>query len=137
MNEFQKLREVAAKKKDNAIKAAKLEYNESIQKIAELETRLNGTPRAPRANSQCGHTKLADLIYSVLPDDRAFSLDDVIGLVNAADSAREFSRQTIYTNLNRFLHSGEIKRVRHAGHKTVALFAMPGLEADEAKTMLE
>ncbi len=128
MNHFQQLREIAAKKKDSAIQAAKLEYNETIQRIAELETRLKGERRPPRKNSHCGHTKLADLIYSVLPDDRVFSLDDVIGLVNAADPARKFSRQTIYTNLNRLLHSGDIKRVRFAGHKSTALFAMPGVE---------
>jgi hypothetical protein len=72
MSEFQQLREAAAKKRDTAIKAAKLEYSETIQKIAELETILKGE-RRPRPESRSGIAKLADLIYSVLPDDRTLS----------------------------------------------------------------
>ena len=133
MNAFKTIRERAAKKRDAAIKAAKLEYSETIQRIAELETRLNGE-RRPRPKAK---TKLADLIYSVLPDDTTFTLTDVVGFVTAADPDRKFSKQTVYTNLNRFLKSGAIKRVAHAGHKRAAVFALSDVEVESAKTMIE
>ncbi len=136
-NTFQQLREMAAKKRDDAIKAAKVEFNETVQKIAELETRLKGKRRPRPGARNDGKPKLADLIYSVLPDDRPFTLTDVCGFVEAAEPDRKWSRQTIYTNLNRFLKAGAIKRIAHAGHKRAAIFALPDVPFEEAKTMLD
>ena len=85
MNEFRKLREVAATKRDAAIKAAKNEYSLTVQKIAELESRI-GTKRRPRGNAR--KPTLADLIYSVLPDDRCFTQ----GLSNVFDGPRLINR---------------------------------------------
>ena len=42
MEEFRKLREVAAVKRDAAIKRAKQEHALTVQKIAELESRIRG-----------------------------------------------------------------------------------------------
>ena len=136
MDTYKQLRKDAAAKRDNAIRAAKLEFNETVQKIAELETRLKGE-RRPRRNSKSSKPSLADLIYSVLPEDRTFTLDDVIGVVKSVDPERTFSKQTIYTNLNRFLKSGAIKRISHAGHKSAAVFAMPDLDVQAVETMAD
>ena len=103
MNEFRRLREVVAAKRDAAIKAAKDEHALTVQKIAELESRIRGT-RRPRANAK-PKTTLADLIFSVLPDDRRFTIDDVHGFVKSAEPDRERTKATISTNVNRMLHT--------------------------------
>ena len=135
MNEFRKLREVAAAKRDAAIKAAKREYAITVEKIAELEGRIKGH-RKPRARAK-PKTTLADLIYAQLPDDRTFSVDDVCGLVKSAEPDRERTRATIITNLNRMARAGSIKRVRIATTGKPVLYAMPDLDVPEARTMLD
>ena len=76
MNEsFKELREIAAKKRDKAIKAIKAEYNETIQKIAEVEARLR-EPRQ-RPNARPGRPRIADKIFEALPTDKTFTLNDV------------------------------------------------------------
>lgn len=134
MNEFRKLREVAAAKRDAAIKAAKAEHALTIQ-IAELEDRIRGT-RRPRANAK-PKTTLADTIYAVLPDDRSFTVDDVCGLITNAEPDRERSRATVNANLNRLLHAGAIKRLRHVTAGKPALFSLIDYDTPEAKTMLD
>ena len=134
MNEFRTLREVAAAKRDAAIKRAKDEYSLTVQKIAELESRI-GPKRRPRGNAK--KPTLADLIYSVLPDDRTFTIDDVCGLVKQAEPGRDRTRATISTNVNRMLHARAIKRVRRATAGKPALFALIDYDAPEARTMLD
>ena len=92
--------------------------------------------RRPRANAK-PKTTLADTIYSVLPDDRTFTVDDVCGLAKGAEPDRERSRATITTNLNRLLHAGSIKRIRYAKAGKPAIFALVDYDAPEAKTMLD
>ena len=135
MNEFRILREVAAGKRDAAIRAAKKEYAITVEKIAELEGRIKGR-RKPRAKAR-PKTTLADLIYAQLPDDRTFSVDDVHGLVKNAEADRERSRATIITNLNRMARAGSIKRVRIATAGKPVLYAMPDLDVPEARTMID
>lgn len=117
------------------MKATRAEHAITIEKIAELEDRIR-LKRRPRANAK-PKTTLADTIYSVLPDDQTFTLDDVVGLVKSAEPERERSRATVNTNLNRLLHAGSIKRIQHATTGKPAIFAMTGYDAPGAKTMLD
>ena len=137
MNEsFRNIRAIAAKKRDKAIKAAKLEYNETIQKIAELEARLK-TTRTPRPGARAGKPKLADLVYEAIPDDKPFTLNDLIGTLKAKHPERNWIKQSVNVAVNRFLKAGAIKRIAHAGHKRAAVFALPEVDLPEAKTMLD
>ena len=137
MNEsIKQLREVAAKKKDDAIRLAKSEYNETVQKIAELEARLMG-PRKPRPGARAGAPKIADKIWDAFPRDKPFTLDDVMGFVKAEHPDRKWIRQSVNVAINRFLKAGSIKRIAHPGHKRPAVFALPEVELPEAKTMLD
>ena len=134
MEAFKQLRAAAAEKRDNAIRSAKAEHALTVQKIAELESRI-GPKRRPRGNAR--KPTLADLIYSVLPDDRTFTIDDVCGLVQSAEPDRERSKATIGTNINRILHAGSIKRVRRSTAGKPAIFALIDFDAPEARTMLD
>lgn len=136
MDNFKQLREIAAKKRDDAIKAAKTEFNETSQKIAELETRLK-TKRMPRPNARAGRPKLADLVYEAMPDDRTFTLDDLLGVLNANHPERKWIKQSVNVAVNRFLKAGAIKRIAFAGHKRKAEFALPDTPFEPVKTMLD
>ena len=133
---FQELRRIATKKKNAAIKAIKAEYSETIQKIAELEARLKA-PRKPRPNARAGKPRIADLVYESLPDDKPFTLNDVLGILEASHPERDWKRHSVYVALNRFLKQGAIKRIAHSGHKRAAIFALPSVPLEPAKTMLD
>ena len=136
MNTYQQLRKIAAKKRDDAIKAAKLEYNETIQKIAELETRLK-IQRRPRPDARAGRLRLADHVYDAIPDDRTFTLNDLIGTLKASHPDRKWIKQSVNVAVNRFLKAGAIKRIAHAGHKRAAVFAFPHIDEQGAKTLAD
>lgn len=133
MNAIKQLKQEAAAKRDTAIQVAKTEYNETVQKIAELETRLKGE-RRPRPTRT---TKIADIIWSILPSDKTFTLNDVLGALEAAEPDRRWVKQSVYVALNRFLKAGAIKRIKRSGHKQAAVFALPEVQMPEAKTMLD
>lgn len=135
MNAYKQLRDKAKARRDRIIDQAKGEYQRTLEIIAELETRLNAKP--PRKKARSNYVKLVDLIYSVLPSDRPFCLNDVIGFVAAADPNRRPSKGSVCTNLNRMLHAGSIKRVSYSQHNKPALFALPELEIECEKTMLD
>ena len=134
MEAFKQLREIAAKKRDDAIKRAKDEYRAAIGQIAKLETDLR-----PRQERGCKKRKirLIDLIHDNLPTDRAFSFADVVGILESIPDARTYAKSSINMTISRLLKAGDIKRVRYAGHQKAALFALPDVGVETQKTMLE
>ena len=130
------MKQEAAAKRDAAIKAAKTEYNETVQKIAEVESRLKGE-RRPRPGTRSSKPRIADIIWSVLPDEKTFTLTDVLGWLEAAQPDRRWVKQSAYVALNRFLKAGAIKRIKHAGRGQPAVFALPDVDIPEAKTMMD
>ena len=135
MKAIQQLKQEAALKRDALIDAAKAEYNETIQKISEIETRLVGKQR--RRGSRRDKIRLVDLIFDHLPNDRPFSFADVEGILEANSRGRNFAKSSINVTVNRMLKAGDIKRVRHSKPGQPALFALPDVQVSEAKTLVE
>jgi len=133
MNHFQELKRIAAAKRDKAIRQARREYDETIQRIAELEGVLRNKPQRRRRNAR--KETLTDLIYRLLPDDKPVSVNDVCGLIRSEDPDRTFTVPTIRTILNRMKQEGQIKQVADAGGTRRALFALPDAKYNPAKTM--
>lgn len=117
MNTFYELKQIAKRKRDNAINQARREYDSAMEKIAELEAVLNNQPIRKRKNSRAEKGTLADLLFQLLPDDKTVTVTDVCGLIRAADPDRAFTVPTIRTILNRMKHEGVIKQVSDAGGK--------------------
>lgn len=134
MDTFKQLREIAAKKRDDAIDRAKADYRAAIEQIAKLETDLR--PRQPRGTKK-RKIRLVDLIHDNLPTDRAFSFADVTGILESIPNARSYAKGSINMTISRLLKAGDIKRVRYAGHGKSALYALPDVNIDGEKTMLE
>ena len=130
MKEFTAMRKLAADKRDKAYKKARNEYETALIRIAELEQMICGKV-AP------GHLQVSKAIEQVMPDDRPFTLNDVLGILEASHPERDWKRHSVYVALNRFLKQGAIKRIAHAGHKRAAIFALPSVPLEPAKTMLD
>ena len=130
---IQELRDIAAAKRDNLIKAAKAEYSETCKRIGELETRLRSKPR--RRGARSNRIRLVDVIYDNLPTDRAFGFADVEGIIEA--KGKSYAKSSINMTISRMLKAGDIKRVQFAKLGKPALFALPHVEIEAAKTMLD
>ena len=133
-NPIQQLKKQAIQKRDDAIEAAKQEYAETIQKIGELDSRLTG--RRKRKSSRRSKPRLVDLIFDNLPDDRAFSQSDVAGILDA-HSERKYAKNSINMTISRMLKAGDIKRVRFASNNKPALYALPHVNVECDKTMIQ
>ncbi len=135
---FKELREIAAKKRDDAINQARAEYSDSIERIAELETNLIGSlPRKPRKRRNERKPSLTDLIYQGIPDDDTFTIDDACGFILAADPERQFAKSSIRTIVNRMKLDGFIKQVHDGTGKNRAIYAFPHVECEEQKTLVD
>ena len=130
---FQELRDIAAAKRDNLIKAAKAEYSETCKRIGELETRLRSKPR--RRGARSNRIRLVDVIYDNLPTDRAFGFADVEGIIEA--KGKSYAKSSINMTISRMLKAGDIKRVQFAKAGKPALYALPDVQIETQKTMIE
>ena len=131
-NAIQLLKEQAVEKRDQVIDAAKKEYNETLQKINELDSRLTGDKTIIRPSKPT----LTRRIFENLPNDRAFSQSDVAGILDAF-SERKYAKSSINMTISRMLKAGDIKRVRYSKAGKPALYALPDVEVEEEKTMIQ
>ena len=134
MNAIQQLKKEAVTKRDKAIESAKKEYNDTIQKINELDSRLTG--KRVRKFSRENKPTLIQLIFDNLPDDRAFTQTDVAGILDA-HSHRKYAKTSINMTISRMLKSGDIKRIRYAKNGKPALYALSHVDVEQEKTMLQ
>ena len=133
-NPIQQLKKQAIQKRDDAIEPAKQEYAETIQKIGELDSRLTG--RRKRKSSRRSKPRLVDLIFDNLPDDRAFTQTDVCGIL-AAHADKQYAQRSINMTISRMLKAGDIKRIRFAKHGKPALYALPNVDIEAERTMID
>jgi len=114
--------------------AAKKEYNETIRKIGEISSRLTGNK--VRQSSRRSKPTLVDLIFDNLPDDRAFTQCDVAGILDA-HSERKYAKSSINMTISRMLKAGDIKRVQYATKDKPAMYALPQVNVECEKTMIQ
>jgi hypothetical protein len=105
------LRHEAARKRDDAIEAARAEYSAAMQLINELGQRLaieTPSPGKRRGNQRT----IIDLILDYMPKDRPFAMREVLAQVRAAYPKREFHEPTFRTQFKRLKDQGLIRQVR-------------------------
>ncbi len=59
-----------------------------------------------------------------------------MGALEAAEPEKRWVKHSAYV-LNRFMKAGAIKGVKYSGHMQPAVFAMPDLDVECEKTMIE
>jgi len=132
MNTFAELRRLAEVKRDEAIQEAKSEYLATLAGIADLENKLASKPvPAPRPKTSRTHP-LIDLVFDSLPQDRPFTLVDVVAAMKAADPDRKFSTPSVRTNIHRLIKQRAVKRVRHAVAHGCSIYAVAELDLEES-----
>ena len=126
MNDFSELRRLAREKRDEAIKAARLEHQVTLEEINALQKRLTKKP------SQKGKPKpivpLRVLILDVVPSDSAWTVAEVTKRLERPETDENLIRAT----LSKMLKKGDIKRIRRGRNNIPALFAVKDYGPDDA-----
>ncbi len=121
MDEYLRLRKLAAAKRDKAIAEARSEYREAVKRIRELRCRLGGESRNA---SKTVYKPLAEILPGLLPRDRLFTIDDAYELLKCTDTKRYFHLPSVRQQFTVMHTMGLIRRVQLAGGSRV-LWAVP------------
>lgn len=86
MDPYQLLRKAATDRRNDVIEQAQAEYKRTLHQIAELRKRLPASPAEPRnyPPRRTGQT-LVDLVHRVVPDDKPFTIRDMMKWLCKAD----------------------------------------------------
>jgi hypothetical protein len=112
MDAIKILRQRAADKRDRAIKTARSEFQRVARMLDELDQAL-GRETPPRTRHTAHQSNLA-LIAELMPKDKTFTIQDILGLLEAAHPDRSFPAATIRSEFSSLIDRGIIRRVRKA-----------------------
>lgn len=126
MHEFTALRARAKERRDQAIRVARLSYEQTISQIAELENRLldRGKPKIKL---------LVDCVREVMPTDRPFTIQEVMESLEVLDPARIWKRVAVGNIITAMRKRGIIYRVRKPKLGQNAIYAAKGVKAAAPK----
>jgi hypothetical protein len=105
------LRHEAARKRDEAIEAARANYKLAMRLINDLALNLDveiASPGKRRGNQRA----IVDLIVDFMPKDRPFAMREVLAKVREAYPKREFNEPSFRTKFKELKDAGIIKQVR-------------------------
>jgi len=118
MDAIKLLRQRAADKRDKAVKAARDEFRKTARLLDELQDRV-GKPLEPPRRHKNQPRPIVELIASLIPKDRTFTLSDVLGLLQEAEPGRQFHVPTVRTLFPDLVKAGTIRKVRRAANGCV------------------
>jgi hypothetical protein len=121
MQALTELRKLARERRDKAILQATRDYNDTLMRIAAVEQDLLGKQRT-------GHKTIAATIYSAMPQDGPFTINDVIAGLRAMDPLGDWRAPAVTNQIGRLRHGGQVKRIRRATIKQPALYVRVGVE---------
>jgi len=126
MEAIDTLRREARSKRDRAIQAARSEYRRSMVQIDQLSLSLGADrPRKSKAKGQ----PIMDMIRELLPQDRTFTVSDMVAMMRQREPGRDFNVPTIRTYFPRLTELGTIRKVSR-DNKGHVLWAAAGLKAE-------
>ena len=125
MDDFSEMRRLARAKRDEAFKAARLEYEATLESINDLQKRLTKKP------SLKGRPKpivpLRVQIMDVIPNDRTWTVYELLKWLDRPETDKPMVR----TTLDRLRKRGDIRRLRRGRNNIPALFAVAGYGPDD------
>ncbi len=133
---FEELRALAAEARDKKLAEIRAEYGQTIADIAEMEQRMIGQPVAVRPKSKAD-ASLVDLIAAVMPGDRYVTVDDVAGLLRAADPERQFNMPTIRATMHRLVVEGTIKKLTNPQHDKKVQYCLPDFDGEPIRSLAD
>lgn len=133
---FEDLRKLAGDARDRKLTEIRAEYSQVIADIAAMEQRLIGKPVAHRPKSKADMA-LIELIADVMPSERYVTVDDVAGLLRAADPERQFNLPTIRATMHRLVVEGTIKKLSNPQHDKKVQYCLPGFDGEPIRSLAD
>lgn len=132
MDAIELLRKQAARKRDDAIQAARDEYHRNLKTIAELGLRLGHPIKTTRGTP--AKRIITELIVEYMPKDRPFSHREMVAILRKYVPNRRFQEPTIRTMFKKLADDGRVRRVRKGDHGFM-LWAAPECPVEDAGPM--
>ena len=116
MDAIKVLRQRAADKRDRAIKAARADFRNAVRLLDQLAQSVG--PEPPPARRRNGPRPIMELMESVIPRDKPFTLGELVAALQAAEPDRAFHVPSVRTLMPDLVKAGAIRKVRRAagGH---------------------
>jgi hypothetical protein len=123
MQEFTALRARAKERRDQAIRVARLEYEQAMSQIAELENRLldRGKPKVKL---------LVDCVRQVMPTTEPFTIQQLMEALEALDPARIWKRVAVGNIITAPPHAAVLRafcRLSFRSHRLPAMICISWL----------
>lgn len=118
MNDFYSLRIMAREKRDRIIAHARTEYEATLHEIAVLEVKILGKRHLP-------DMKTGACVNRVIPDNKEFTLHDVMNGLEAIDPTRAWSKKAVANQLLKLRKSGVIQRTKRSTTGCAAVYIRP------------
>ena len=125
MNDFNEMRRLARAKRDEGIKAARLEYEATLESINELQRRL--TKKTSLKGQPKPIVPLRMQIMEVVPTDRTFTVYELLKWLERPETDKPMVR----TTLDRLRKKGDLRRIRRGRNNIPALFAVASYGPDD------
>ena len=118
MNDFNEMRRLARVKRDEAVQAAKLEYEATLESINDLQKRLTKKPSLKGRPKPIVPMRVH--IMDCVPHDSTFTVAEILKWLDRPDTDKTIVRST----LDKMIKRGDVKRVRRGRSTAPALFAV-------------
>lgn len=128
MDAISVLRQRSAAKRDEAIAAARATYRKEARLLDGLLESL-GEER-PKRRARKGGKSVIALVAQVMPQDKPFTIREVMASMEEAEPGREFNIGTLRAEFSTMIDRGMIRRVRRMNGGQL-LWAAAGCEVEE------
>jgi hypothetical protein len=128
MEAFDELRKLALDKRDEAIQTARDEYARRLGEIDQLRRSLGVEPERRAHPGQ----PMGDMVCDLIPQDRTFTLREILDGLRKADPGREFALPSLNACIHSLRAAGMVKRVSR-GDNGQAIWAAAALEVEEGE----
>jgi hypothetical protein len=129
---FAALRRQAETKRDTAIKAARAEYRQAVVCIGRLKQQLERT-----GGNWTKPQRIIDLIAELAPDDRTFTVAELVEILIEREPGRRFYEPSIRSFCQRLERQGAFKRIRQTDGSVEWARAELDCEAVGAPSLVE
>lgn len=123
MEAFTEIRRKAMEKRDKAIATARAEYAETLSRIAAIEQDILG-------RDSSSHKSISSAVYQILPQDRPFTLDDLMASLEGIDPGRLWRRRSVDSVVFRLRERGILRRLRRSKKTDPAIYVRVGVKVE-------
>jgi hypothetical protein len=109
MDTFEQLRIEATQRRDEAITAARNEYNLTVKRINALRRQMTG--QKPATLKTTDERTIGERVFETLPRDRIFTVPQVVDLMHASYAGCRFKTESIRAQFPILAAKGAVRKV--------------------------